>query len=1050
MAKKVKIIGYAKREFYDNGIEYRNFSDDLTGNQLTSEGGTTLFTLGNFKVTTNLDPKLTKNYRTSLFSRYYTLDSLILDDDILRISGKENKTVSLNLDKTDLSNYAYFGSMKEFIRVSLENIITLWPASLFVTSTNILTAGNTNPTFEVRTYDAVNNITEFKVNVGSIRNKFGINLKKSGTIQNTFNEGNPLRDMNLSSNYYVVAVGEEEYPIIDFIGQGTDSYITIKVQGNVFADGIQVDYHIKPSEQKRNVFFQSLNDFEAHLLDRKTDFKANFRFNYENDNGVTILGKKTLKWPVSDGYNIDFESEYYVDYVKKLLEIAEKSDKSRSNLINNMLISESIIEFDTLDKKMSKTLNIYGRNFDELKRHSSGIKFAHTVTYDKKNNVPDGLVKNLARTMGWELTTSLFNIDLGEDLLTTDGELYLSPVESEIEFWRRLVMNTPWLWKSKGTRKSVEFLLRFFGTPLGLINVNEHVYVGTTLVDVVVVEEIYGLMGLNFNRNQIPVDEEGYPKILRDNGEMYFQKGGHWYRQTGGENSTIDLLNGNNPHIGPYDGGLEYIKQFNPVVPGFEPFIVETPRSETTIQQGFLNYDYGKFDQFYEGNVRAEMPTNIPFSDIYVTELAKCTEYSDGCDLTSRWNLEAYLDGTLISNNEFFSSFDGQLPTSIDYLAALESVKTQLSVSSVEQDGIIYLVEALEDCTAGSQLTGKHLEFRMKLTFEYDCLSGTFCGDNVVIGEEADGLILFENNTTNTVPSKECCQELGFTSRLVAGGFNCYNDIEGLTSNTDVYTFICAASVTPEDALTAKNQITNWYNEYRATNSDFMGNLYFIPLIDEKWLDYPNKVVSGTATIHTGTGWSGIASLPPDFNTVYWNPPNEVMVIALIDESNSLYHTTTPTLTGQPTSHFVNNYKTFAGNLKSHYQFFKGIIYPIIKDTSGETAAFIKHTLAAIEGTILTADEINDLESPVILTDLQSTNPYENYIIPGSSPEAYLRPLKEFNWSSIYEKQGPAATAYGSPQFIKDLNKLMIINQDDNIYTVDSTNIDTSETDIVI
>ena len=54
--KRIKIAGYAKRIFFNDNIEYRNFSPDLVGFQLTSEGGTTLFTNGNFSISVNLDP----------------------------------------------------------------------------------------------------------------------------------------------------------------------------------------------------------------------------------------------------------------------------------------------------------------------------------------------------------------------------------------------------------------------------------------------------------------------------------------------------------------------------------------------------------------------------------------------------------------------------------------------------------------------------------------------------------------------------------------------------------------------------------------------------------------------------------------------------------------------------------------------------------------------------------------------------------------------------------------------------------------------------------
>ena len=35
----IKVAGYAKRVFFNDNIEYRNFSPDLVGLQLTSDGG---------------------------------------------------------------------------------------------------------------------------------------------------------------------------------------------------------------------------------------------------------------------------------------------------------------------------------------------------------------------------------------------------------------------------------------------------------------------------------------------------------------------------------------------------------------------------------------------------------------------------------------------------------------------------------------------------------------------------------------------------------------------------------------------------------------------------------------------------------------------------------------------------------------------------------------------------------------------------------------------------------------------------------------------------
>ena len=122
---KIKVIGYAKRVFYDGNIEYRNFSDSLVGQQITSPNETTLFTSGGFNVTINADPKVSKLFKTNKFSNFVTLNTLILTESQLNVLT-DNTKIKLNLDKSNLANYAYFGSLREFVRVSLEHIISSW------------------------------------------------------------------------------------------------------------------------------------------------------------------------------------------------------------------------------------------------------------------------------------------------------------------------------------------------------------------------------------------------------------------------------------------------------------------------------------------------------------------------------------------------------------------------------------------------------------------------------------------------------------------------------------------------------------------------------------------------------------------------------------------------------------------------------------------------------------------------------------------------------------------------------------------------------------
>ena len=282
--------------------------------------------------------------------------------------------------------------------------------------------------------------------------------------------------------------------------------------------------------------------------------------------------------------------------------------------MNRFLVSESISAFDTapvrlsdLDQdtsgqKVNKTLQIYGREYDELNKYILGIKFANTVTYNKQDNTPDLYLKNLARILGWELVSSVFDNDLLASYVTPKSSTYsgesvgLTPVEADIELWRRIILNSPWLWKSKGARKAIEFLIRFIGAPLGLIQFNEYVYKADGPIDIELFREVLKLNGLEDDISLYPIDPDGYPRFLPDNVNMYFQNNGLWYRETGGTGATIDILTGNNPHVGPYDGGYKYFNQLRCLIPDFVPVTLSSETSTTFTTNLYTNYDVGDFN----------------------------------------------------------------------------------------------------------------------------------------------------------------------------------------------------------------------------------------------------------------------------------------------------------------------------------------------------------------------------------------------------------------------------------------------------------------------
>jgi hypothetical protein len=622
-SNKIKVAGYAKKLTFIDGIEYTDFTPSLVGLQFTSDGDTPLFTMGNFSITTNLEPKASKIFITNKFSNFVTLTDLSTTLSETQTILTDNATAILNLNKQNLNYYALFGSLTEFVRVALEDIIIKWPASIYMVPYATNSSGNIiqGYTVEDYQYDTLTEISSFKVNVNFIVNRFNINYLSNGTILNTFNQTNELRNMTVNYKSYVVYNNNQEYPVIDFTGatSPTNDYIYLKVKGNPFSgqSNTYFSYHIKPNKTKLDSFFNALPNFEYYLLSRDVTpiYTATFKFPIKSEGGLIIYTSKSITWPVSDGYNIDFDTEDYFQYASNLLEISSNNDLTQSNLMNRFLVSESITMFDTtpvfiseteMDDtggKVNKTLQIYGVSFDIINNYISGIAFANTVSYNKLDNTPDIYLKNIARVLGWELVSSILENNLLKNYIETANSSYsgqsvgLTPFESDIELWRRLILNSPWLWKSKGTRKGIEFLLKFIGAPKGLVTFNEHIYKAEAPIDIDLFTEILQLNGLSTNLSNYPIDQDGYPKPLPDTQDMYFQGNGLWYRETGGTGSTIDILTGNNPHLGPYDKGSKYINQFKTLIPNFSAVTISSVTTTTDSTNLYTNYDLGTFDE---------------------------------------------------------------------------------------------------------------------------------------------------------------------------------------------------------------------------------------------------------------------------------------------------------------------------------------------------------------------------------------------------------------------------------------------------------------------
>lgn len=626
-----------------------DFSPNLVGFQFTK--GNSLLTFGNFEVTTNLEPLTGQIFNTGQFSKTFNLDNLNLTEQTsneIFLKNNNNFSVKLKNDKTNFLNYVYFGDSVNFVEKEVTDIVLNWKGSLFLQKSNI------NDTVVDFHYNHNDNTTLFSIPVLIAQNIFGLFTPETTETTNNENDISILKESFLK---YEIKNDYGKFNVIGYTGNSsTNNYITIQTEGLAWPNlntgtttSGSFTYHLKPNEKTLNkTFFNRLSDFQNQLLNRLTTPKYTLKLNIprENKQGVVINETFTLTWPTSDGYNIDVGSNNlilkpesgleYGQYLDSLFSLAKKFDNERTNILARRLISTSVFDFDTAGdgtegsgRKINKLIKIWGREYDVIKKYIDGISFANRVTYDGKNNTPDELIKMMAKNLGFDTIQSFSNNDLINYLVETTNAVFsgqsrsLTIQELDTELWRRLVINAWWLFKSKGTRKVIEFFLNLFQIDECLIDFNEYIYLAEKRLNrintLIQLDDILGIG--SYNENDLPIDLQGYPKILPNTTEYYFQLDGFWYDGGVGE-GDIPNTKGNNPHFGPYDYGAKYFNKFRCFVDGFQPSIEEVNLNTLTFNY-FTDYTLGSIEGGQQNTISIN---NNNFSDNTIPT-SNLTEY---------------------------------------------------------------------------------------------------------------------------------------------------------------------------------------------------------------------------------------------------------------------------------------------------------------------------------------------------------------------------------------------------------------------------------------
>jgi hypothetical protein len=624
----MKKVRYKVPSQVSSGLE--TFNDNLVGVQITD--GTSQLTNANFTIDREIVDRDSKSFVTSPFSDFVTLDDL--SETILE---KQEEKIKFNGGKNDAGR-SLFGSLKQRINVSINRIIKNFPAIILVDNTSIV-RDSLNTAFNI-TYNKLDRTTTFNIEYSIIYNPFGILLKKPNS--NTINEvENPNRNFYSIYKNYTLEYNDKTYDIINYIEPNINNIITLKVKGNPFGELTEIseDLIIRPNNEITENFYDNLDDLESQLLNRETNpiYTSSFKVPRDSfdDSGTDIVSVE-LNWPLSkDNRNIQIVGIEYLQFINKLSTLAEEIDDYKSNIIVRFLTSPQLFEFDTEDKHAESIFQLYGQSFDSVKKYIDNIAHMRHVSYDGINNLPDALLKNLSNNLGLS-TINLFDEKSLNDVLynrqnSSYGGLTIGKnlIESEHEFYRRMLVNLSHIYKSKGTRNSLNFFLRFLGAPEPMIKIDEYVYNIDMLPNISTLEDdIYDVINgisntimitgitqtssgvtystgntittVSLNRSDYPIDEFGLPKkVTSTDGNIFFQKGAGWYKSTL-EHRSLNEIDYENSIL---TGRTKYTKTKN------KPFTYGEDYFNNFKQLPGLNYGFGLKSSI--DNKKAKVDTNL-------------------------------------------------------------------------------------------------------------------------------------------------------------------------------------------------------------------------------------------------------------------------------------------------------------------------------------------------------------------------------------------------------------------------------------------------------
>lgn len=161
-----------------------------------------------------------------------------------------------------------------------------------------------------------------------------------------------------------------------------------------------------------------------------------------------------------------------IDYVDALLVDAEEYD-DENDFRFTKFHPKFLFTLDT-NETLENFLDIIGRNFDLAKISSEQLSNQFHINYTDYDKFAKGNEVNFAKLLGFNLIDGNFERTLSQYLLKDGFDSSLQDVTESV--WNRIINNIPYIYKTKGSLKSIKSLLNCYGIADDLLRIKEYSY----------------------------------------------------------------------------------------------------------------------------------------------------------------------------------------------------------------------------------------------------------------------------------------------------------------------------------------------------------------------------------------------------------------------------------------------------------------------------------------------------------------------------------------------------------------------------------------------